>query len=68
MIKEDEDKEIYENKFLKNLENKCKENQINTENFRRLMTKGFSDSRKNINKYDAVLENKLVKNSNSKKI
>ena len=68
MKEEDEDKEIYENKFLKNLENKCKENQVNTENFHRLMTKGFCGSRKNINKYDAVLENKLVTNSNSKKI
>ena len=66
MKKEEEDKEIYEKTFLKNLERKNKENQKNTNNFHKLMTKGFS-SNKNINKYDAVLENKLVTNSNSMK-
>ena len=66
MKKEEEDKEIYEKTFLKNLESKNKENQKNSDNFHKLMTKGFS-SNKNINKYDAVLENKLVKNSNSMK-
>ena len=66
MKEEEEDKEIYEKKFLKNLENKRMEKQINSNNFQKLMTKGFS-SNKNINKYDAVLENKLVINSNSMK-
>ena len=67
MKEEEEDKEIYENKFLKNLESKNKEKQKNSDNFYKLMTKGFCGSRKNINKYDAVFENKLVVNSNSMK-
>ena len=67
MKEEKEDKEIYENKFLKNLENKSKENQTNTDNYYKLLTKGFCGSKKNINKYDAVFENKLVVNSNSMK-
>ena len=67
MKEEEEDKEIYENKFLKNLENKSKENQTNINNYHKLLTKGFCGSKKNINKYDAVLENKLVVNSNSMK-
>ena len=64
---EDEDKEIYEKKFLKNLESKSKENKINADNFHKLMTKGFCSSRKNLNKYDAALENKLIINSSSTK-
>ena len=64
---EEEDKEIYENKFFKNLENKSKENQTNKDNYYKLLTKGFCSSKKNINKYDAVFENKLVVNSNSMK-
>ena len=67
MKEEKEDKEIYENKFLKNLENKSKENQTNKDNYYKLLTKGFCGSKKNINKYDAVFENKLVVNSNSMK-
>ena len=67
MKEEKEDKEIYENKFLKNLENKSKENQKNKDNYYKLLTKGFCSSKKNINKYDAVFENKLVVNSNSMK-
>jgi len=67
MKEEKEDKEIYENKFLKNLENKSKENQTNKDNYYKLLTKGFCSSKKNINKYDAVFENKLVVNSNSMK-
>jgi len=67
MKAEAEDKQIYEKTFLKNLENKNKENQINADNFHKLMTKGFCSSRKNINKYDAVFENKLIINSNSTK-
>ena len=67
MKEEEEDKEIYENKFLKNLENKSKENQTNKDNYYKLLTKGFCSSKKNINKYDAVFENKLVVNSNSMK-
>ena len=67
MKEEEEDKEIYENKFLKNLENKSKENQTNINNYHKLLTKGFCGSKKNINKYDAVFENKLVVNSNSMK-
>ena len=67
MKDEEEDKEIYENKFLKNLENKSKENQTNKNNYHKLLTKGFGGSNKNINKYDAVFENKLVVNSNSMK-
>ena len=67
MKEEKEDKEIYENKFLKNLENKSKENQTNKNNYYKLLTKGFCSSKKNINKYDAVFENKLVVNSNSMK-
>ena len=67
MKEEKEDKEIYENKFLKNLENKSKENQTNKNNYYKLLTKGFCGSKKNINKYDAVFENKLVVNSNSMK-
>ena len=59
MKEEKEDKEIYENKFLKNLENKSKENQTNKDNYYKLLTKGFCSSKKNINKYDAVFENKL---------
>ena len=65
MKAEAEEKEIYQKTFLKNLENKKKENQVNADNFHKLMTKGFCCSRKNINKYDAVLENKLIINSNS---
>ena len=65
MKDEEEDKEIYENKFLKNLETKNKENQINANNFHKLIKKGFRGSRKNINKYDAAMENKLIINSNS---
>ena len=65
MKAEDEDKEIYQKTFLKNLENKRKENQVNLDNFHKLMTKGFCCSKKNINKYDAILENKLIINSNS---
>ena len=67
MKEEEEDKEIYENKFFKNLENKSKENQTNKDNYYKLLTKGFCSSKKNINKYDAVFENKLVVNSNSMK-
>ena len=67
MKEEKADKEIYENKFLKNLENKSKENQTNKDNYYKLLTKGFCSSKKNINKYDAVFENKLVVNSNSMK-
>ena len=67
MKEEKEDKEIYENKFLKNLENKSKENQTNKDNYYKLLTKGFCSSKKNINKYNAVFENKLVVNSNSMK-
>ena len=59
MKEEKEDKEIYENKFLKNLENKNKENQTNKDNYYKLLTKGFCSSKKNINKYNAVFENKL---------
>ena len=67
MKDEEEDKEIYENKFLKNLETKNKENQINANNFHKLIKKGFRGSRKNISKYDAAMENKLIINSNSTK-
>ena len=67
MKEEEEDKEIYENKFLKNLENKSKENQINKNKYHKLLTKGFGGSNKNINKYESVFENKLVVNSNSMK-
>ena len=67
MKKEEEDKEIYENKFMKNLESKNKEKEININKFNKLITKGFNHSKKNINKYDAVYENKLIINSNSLK-
>jgi hypothetical protein len=62
--KEEEDKEINNFKFFKNL--KGKNNEINSKIFHKLMVNGFTDS-KNINKYDAVLENKLVINSNYKR-
>ena len=64
--KEEEDKEINSFKFFKNLKGKNKENKINSKIFHKLMVNGFTDS-KNINKYDAVLENKLVINSNYKR-
>ena len=64
--KEEEDKEINNFKFFKNLKGKNKENKINSKIFHKLMVNGFTDS-KNINKYDAVLENKLVINSNFKR-
>ena len=64
--KEEEDKEIYSVKFFKNLKGKNKNNEINSKIFHKLMVNGFTDS-KNINKYDAVLENKLVINSNYKR-
>ena len=64
--KEEEDKEINSFKFFKNLKGKNKNNEINSKIFHKLMVNGFKDS-KNINKYDAVLENKLVINSNYKK-
>jgi len=64
--KEEEDKEINNFKFFKNLKGKNKENKINSKIFHKLMVNGFTDS-KNINKYDAVLENKLVINSNYKR-
>ena len=64
--KEEEDKEINNFKFFKNLKGKSKENKINSKIFHNLMVNGFTDS-KNINKYDAVLENKLVINSNFKR-
>ena len=64
--KEEEDKEIYSVKFFKNLKGKNKNNEINSKIFHKLMVNGFTDS-KNINKYDAVLENKLVINSNFKR-
>ena len=64
--KEEEDKEINSFKFFKNLKGKNKENKINSKIFHKLMVNGFTDS-KNINKYDAVLENKLVINSNFKR-
>ena len=67
MKEEDEEKEIYENKFLKNLESKNKENKMNDINFNKLITKGFGDSKKNINKYDIIFKNKLIINSNSTK-
>ena len=68
MIEDDEDNEIFQNKFLKHLENKNKENQKNKSKYNKLITKGFnSGSKKNINKYDAVFDNKLVINSNSSK-
>ena len=64
--KEEEDKEINNFKFFKNLKGKNKNNEINSKIFHKLMVNGFTDS-KNINKYDAVLENKLVINSNFKR-
>ena len=64
--KEEEDKEINSFKFFKNLKGKNKNNEINSKIFHKLMVNGFTDS-KNINKYDAVLENKLVINSNFKR-
>ena len=64
--KEEEDKEINSFKFFKNLKGKNKNNEINSKIFHKLMVNGFTDS-KNINKYDAVLENKLVINSNYKR-
>ena len=64
--KEEEDEEINSFKFFKNLKGKNKENKINSKIFHKLMVNGFTDS-KNINKYDAVLENKLVINSNYKR-
>ena len=64
--KEEEDKEINNFKFFKNLKGKNKINEINSKIFHKLMVNGFTDS-KNINKYDAVLENKLVINSNFKR-
>ena len=64
--KEEEDKEINNFKFFKNLKGKNKINEINSKIFHKLMVNGFKDS-KNINKYDAVLENKLVINSNYKR-
>ena len=64
--KEEEDKEINSFKFFKNLKGKNKNNEINSKIFHKLMVNGFKDS-KNINKYDAVLENKLVINSNYKR-
>ena len=64
--KEEEDKEIKSFKFFKNLKGKNKNNEINSKIFHKLMVNGFKDS-KNINKYDAVLENKLVINSNYKR-
>ena len=64
--KEEEDKEINNFKFFKNLKGKSKESKINSKIFHKLMVNGFTDS-KNINKYDAVLENKLVINSNFKR-
>ena len=64
--KEEEDEEINSFKFFKNLKGKNKENKINSKIFHKLMVNGFTDS-KNINKYDAVLENKLVINSNFKR-
>ena len=64
--KEEEDKEINNFKFFKNLKGKSKESKINSKIFHKLMVNGFTDS-KNINKYDAVLENKLVINSNYKR-
>lgn len=64
--KEEEDKEIKSFKFFKNLKGKNKNNEINSKIFHKLMVNGFTDS-KNINKYDAVLENKLVINSNFKR-
>ena len=64
--KEEEDKEINSFKFFKNLKGKNKNNEINSKIFHKLMVNGFKDS-KNINKYDAVLENKLVINSNFKR-
>ena len=67
MKADDEDKEIYEKTFLKNLKNKSNENQINANHFHELMTKGFCGSRKNVNKYDVIYENKLITNSNSTK-
>ena len=64
--KEEEDEEINSFKFFKNLKGKNKNNEINSKIFHKLMVNGFTDS-KNINKYDAVLENKLVINSNFKR-
>ena len=64
--KEEEDEEINSFKFFKNLKGKNKNNEINSKIFHKLMVNGFTDS-KNINKYDAVLENKLVINSNYKR-
>ena len=64
--KEEEDKEINNFKFFKNIKGKSKESKINSKIFHKLMVNGFTDS-KNINKYDAVLENKLVINSNFKR-
>ena len=64
--KEEEDKENNSFKFFKNLKGKNKNNEINSKIFHKLMVNGFKDS-KNINKYDAVLENKLVINSNFKR-
>ena len=65
-FKREEDKEINSFKFFKNLKGKSKESKINSKIFHKLMVNGFTDS-KNINKYDAVLENKLVINSNYKR-
>ena len=65
-FKREEDKEINSFKFFKNLKGKSKESKINSKIFHKLMVNGFTDS-KNINKYDAVLENKLVINSNFKR-
>ena len=65
-FKREEDKEINSFKFFKNLKGKNKNNEINSKIFHKLMVNGFTDS-KNINKYDAVLENKLVINSNYKR-
>ena len=64
--KEEEYKEINSFKFFKNLKGKNKNNEISSKIFHKLMVNGFTDS-KNINKYDAVLENKLVINSNFKR-